>query len=42
MTVIMKSSTKQGIPFTIREAVRREVLDRLLALNHERYKEEVA
>jgi hypothetical protein len=28
--------TKQGIRFTIAEAARREVLDRLLALNHER------
>lgn len=34
--------TKQGIRFTISEAARREVLDRLLELNHERYKEEVA
>jgi len=34
--------TKQGVRFTISEAARREVLDRLLALNHERYKEEVA
>lgn len=34
--------TKQGIRFTISEAARREVLDRLLRLNHERYKEEVA
>ena len=33
--------TKQGIRFTICEAARREVLDRLLALNHERYAEEV-
>jgi hypothetical protein len=29
--------TNQGIRFTISEAPRREVLDRLLALNHERY-----
>jgi hypothetical protein len=29
--------TKQGIRYTISEAARREVLDRLLALNHERY-----
>ena len=29
--------TKQGIRYTISEAVRRTVLDRLLALNHERY-----
>lgn len=34
--------TKQGLRFTISEAARREVLDRLLALNHERYAEEVA
>jgi hypothetical protein len=34
--------TKQGIRFTISEAARREVLDRLLQLNHERYAEEVA
>ena len=34
--------TKQGIRFTIRETARREVLDRLLALNHQRYTEEVA
>ena len=33
--------TKQGIRFTISEDVRREVLQRLLVLNHERYKEEV-
>jgi hypothetical protein len=33
--------TKQGIRFTISETVRVEVLDRLLALNHERYAEEV-
>ncbi len=29
--------TKQGIRYTISEAARRNVLDRLLALNHERY-----
>lgn len=34
--------TKQGIRFTVCEAARREILDRLLALNHERYAEEVA
>jgi hypothetical protein len=34
--------TKQGIRFTISEAARREVLQRLLQLNHERYAEEVA
>ena len=33
--------TKQGIRFTISESARREVLDRLLALNHERYQQEV-
>ena len=34
--------TKQGIRFTISEAARREVLDRLLALNHQRHAEEIA
>lgn len=34
--------TKQGMRFTISEEARREVLQRLLKLNHERYKEEVA
>ncbi|MCZ2344405.1 MAG: hypothetical protein LC104_21810 [Bacteroidales bacterium] len=34
--------TKQGIRYTISEAARREVLARLLKLNHERYAEEVA
>ncbi|WP_307726727.1 type IIL restriction-modification enzyme MmeI [Candidatus Chloroploca mongolica] len=33
--------TKQGLRYTISEAARRVVLDRLLALNHQRYKEEV-
>jgi hypothetical protein len=33
--------TPQGVRFTISEAARREVLDRLLRLNHERYEEEV-
>lgn len=33
--------TKQGIRYTISEAARREVLARLLKLNHERYAEEV-
>ena len=33
--------TKQGIRYTISEAARREVLDRLLQLNHQRYEEEV-
>jgi hypothetical protein len=33
---------KQGIRFTICEEARREVLQRLLKLNHERYQEEVA
>ncbi len=33
--------TKQGVHYTISEAARREVLDRLLRLNHERYAEEV-
>lgn len=34
--------TSQGIRFTISEEARREVLQRLLKLNHERYEEEVA
>ncbi len=34
--------TKQGIRYTISEGARREVLDRLLRLNHERYAEEMA
>lgn len=34
--------TKQGIRFTISEKARREVLQRLLILNHERYEKEVA
>lgn len=34
--------TRQGTRFTISEAARREVLARLLKLNHERYAEEVA
>ena len=33
--------TRHGVQFTISEAARHEVLDRLLALNHERYAEEV-
>lgn len=33
--------TKQGLRYTISEEARREVLDRLLLLNHERYEEEV-
>jgi hypothetical protein len=33
--------TKQGTRFTITEPARREVLARLLKLNHERYAEEV-
>jgi hypothetical protein len=33
--------TKQGVRFTISEAARREVLGRLLKLNHERYAEEI-
>ncbi|RRR65706.1 MAG: restriction endonuclease [Candidatus Viridilinea halotolerans] len=32
--------TKQGLRYTISEAARRAVLDRLLALNHERYADE--
>jgi hypothetical protein len=34
--------TKQGLRYTISDPARLEVLDRLLALNHERYAEEVA
>lgn len=34
--------TKQGMRYTISEAARREVLDRLLALNHQRHAEEEA
>lgn len=34
--------TKHGVRYTISEAARREVLDRLLRLNHERYAAEVA
>jgi hypothetical protein len=33
--------TKQGVRYTINEPARREVLARLLKLNHERYAEEV-
>ncbi|WP_201383979.1 hypothetical protein [Ktedonobacter sp. SOSP1-52] len=33
--------TKQGLRYTISEAARREVLDRLLLLNHQRHEEEV-
>jgi hypothetical protein len=33
--------TKQGVRFTISERAQREVLDRLLELNHRRYSEEV-
>jgi hypothetical protein len=34
--------TKQGRRYTLSETARRELLDRLLALNHQRYAEEVA
>ena len=34
--------TKQGLRYTISEPARREVLGRLLTLNHARYAEEVA
>ncbi len=34
--------TKQGVRYTISNEARREVLGRLLKLNHERYAEEVA
>jgi hypothetical protein len=33
--------TKQGVRYTGSETARRTVLDRLLALNHQRYEEEV-
>ena len=33
--------TQQGLRFTISEPARREVLARLLELNHQRYEEEV-
>lgn len=33
--------TKQGERYTLSETARRTVLDRLLALNHQRYEEEV-
>ena len=33
--------TNQGVRFTVSEAARRELLDRLLALNHQRHEEEV-
>ncbi len=33
--------TPQGLRYTISEAARREVLGRLLELNHQRYEEEV-
>jgi hypothetical protein len=33
--------TAQGVRFTLSEPARREVLARLLKLNHERYEEEV-
>ncbi len=34
--------TKQGLRYTVSESARRELLDRLLALNHQRHEEEVA
>lgn len=33
--------TKQGLRFPISESARRDILDRLLSLNHARYAEEV-
>jgi hypothetical protein len=33
--------TAQGVRFTVSEAARREILSRLLKLNHERYEEEM-
>jgi hypothetical protein len=35
-------ATKQGVRFTVGDRARREILTRLLVLNHERYKDEVA
>jgi len=35
-------TTKKGLRFTISDTARREILDRLLVLNHSRYTEEVA
>lgn len=34
--------TEQGIRYTLSEPAHREVLDRLLALNHQRYAKELA
>ncbi|MGL6337998.1 MAG: hypothetical protein ACRC80_02530, partial [Waterburya sp.] len=34
--------TKQGLRYSISEPIRREILDRLLQLNFDRYAEEVA
>jgi hypothetical protein len=34
-------ATKQGVRYTLSESARRTILERLLALNHERYAEEV-
>jgi len=34
-------TTKQGIRFTVSDGTRREILQRLLRLNHERYADEV-
>jgi len=36
------NETAQGVRYTIHEAARRQVLSRLLELNHARYAEEVA
>jgi hypothetical protein len=33
--------TKQGVRYTVSEPARRELLDRLLALNHQRYAQKV-
>ncbi len=33
--------TAQGVRFTVSESARREILSRLLKLNHERYEEEI-
>lgn len=34
--------TKQGVRYTLSESVRREIIERLLALNHERHAHELA
>ena len=39
--LIEPHEAQQGIRYTISESARREVLERLLELNHQRYEEEV-